>query len=112
MQLWPVLGEDDMSDPDREKPRTRGEVLCREVDDGFILYDPLTEKVHSLNSSAAYVWDCLDGRLSLAEIAESMQAFPGAGGRDLLRDVLDAVEGFRREGLLLPPDGEAAQRPG
>ena len=101
-----------MSDPGRERPRTRGEVLCREVDDGFILYDPQTEKVHSLNPSAAYVWDCLDGRQSLAEIAEGLRESPGAGGRDLLGDVLAAVEGFRREGLLLPPDGEAAQRPG
>ncbi|MBI2132130.1 MAG: PqqD family protein [Candidatus Tectomicrobia bacterium] len=101
-----------MSDPALSRPRTRGEVLCREVDDGFILYDPQVGKVHSLNSSAAYVWDRLDGRQSLAEIAESLKAFPGAGGRDLLRDVLDAVEGFRKEGLLLPPEGEAAQRPG
>lgn len=94
-----------MSDSAQSKPRTRGEVLCREVDDGFILYDPRTQKIHSLNASAAYVWDCLDGRQSLAEIAGSLGEFPGAGGRDLLKDVLDAVEGFRREGLLLP-DGE------
>ncbi|MBI3129634.1 MAG: PqqD family protein [Candidatus Tectomicrobia bacterium] len=94
-----------MSDPALSKPRTRGEVLCREVDDGFILYDPRTHKVHSLNASAAYVWDCLDGRQALADIAEGLREFPGAGGRDLLRDVLDAVEGFRREGLLLP-EGE------
>jgi hypothetical protein len=94
-----------MSDSALSKPRARGEVLCREVDDGFILYDPRKEKAHSLNASAAYVWDRLDGSQSLAEIAESLKAFPGAAGRDLLKDVLDAVEGFRREDLLLPPGG-------
>lgn len=101
-----------MSGLDQERPRARAEVLCREVDDGFILYDPQRGRVHSLNSSAAFVWDRLDGKQSPAEIAESMRAFPGAAGRDLLKDVLDAVEAFRKEGLLLPPAGGAAQRPG
>ena len=96
----------------QERPRARAEVLCREVDDGFIIYDPQGEKVHSLNPSAAYIWDCLDGRRSLAEIAEEMRGLPGSEGRDLLKDVREAVERFRQEGLLLPSDGGAAPRPG
>ena len=38
-----------LADPLPERPKGRGEVVCREVDDGFILYDPEEGMVHSLN---------------------------------------------------------------
>lgn len=85
------------------RPKGRSEVLCREVDDGFILYDPEEGKVHSLNSVAAYIWDSLDGKQSLSKISESLENFPGAQGHDVLADVEKTVENFQEEGLLEEP---------
>jgi hypothetical protein len=87
-----------------ERPRGRGSVLCREVDDGFILYDPGKGKVHSLNPTAAFIWDALDGKLSIRNISESLEEIPGAEGSDTLADVLKTVENFQNEGLLEPSD--------
>ena len=89
-------------DPSAERPRGRSGVMCREVDDGFILYDPGEGKVHSLNPVAAFIWDALDGKQSLKKISENLETFPGAGGNDTLADVLKAVENFEKEGLLEP----------
>ncbi|MFC1491784.1 PqqD family protein [Nitrospinota bacterium] len=90
-------------DPLAERPRVRSNVLCREVDDGFILYDPGPGKVHSLSPVAAFIWDALDGKNSLQEISENLEEFPGAEGHDILGDVLKTVDNFQREGLLEPP---------
>ena len=88
------------ADPLPERPKGRSEVSCREVDDGFILYDPDEGKVHSLNPVAAFIWDSLDGTQSLAEIAGNLKEFPGVQGHDILADVRDTVETFDEEGLL------------
>ncbi len=88
------------ADPLPERPKGRGEVLCREVDDGFILYDPDEGKVHSLNPVAAFIWDSLDGTQSLAEIAGNLKEFSGVQGHDISADVRNTVETFNEEGLL------------
>ena len=74
--------------------------MCREVDDGFILYDPEEGKVHSLNPVAAFIWNSLDGTQSLAEIAKKLRIFPGVEGHDISGDVRKTAETFREEGLL------------
>lgn len=88
------------ADPLPERPKGRIEILCREVDDGFILYDPEEGNVHSLNPVAAFIWDSLDGTQSLVEIAGNLKEFPGAEGHNLLDDVRKTVETFHEEGLL------------
>jgi hypothetical protein len=88
------------ADPFPERPKGRGEVVCREVDDGFILYDPEEGRVHSLNLAAAFIWDSLDGTQSLAEISGNLRKIPGTEGHDVSADVLKTVTNFREEGLL------------
>ena len=88
------------ADPLAERPKGRNEVLCREVDDGFILYDPEGGKVHSLNPVAAFIWDSLDGDQTLAKISESLEKFPGTQGHDIPADVAKTAENFQSEGLL------------
>ena len=88
------------ADPLPERPKGRGEVVCREVDDGFILYDPEEGRVHSLNPAAAFIWDSLDGTQSLTEISGNLRKIPGTEGHDVSADVLKTVTNFREEGLL------------
>ena len=88
-----------------DRLRARGDVSCRELEEGFVLLDSERGKVHSLNHVAAYIWGCLDGSQTLSEIAGNLREFPGAEsteGEALLQAVLNAVETFRKEGLLEP----------
>lgn len=71
-----------------------------EIDGEIVLYDDLSGRLHRLNSSAAVLWRCLDGRGSLAdiatEIAETYQADPA----EVLNDVVRATLQLAGEGLL------------
>lgn len=88
------------ADSSSECPLGRGSVVCRQVDDGFILYDSMAGKVHSLNPTAAFIWDALDGKHSLQEISEKLESLPGSEGHDTLADVEKAVALFQKEDLL------------
>jgi hypothetical protein len=75
-------------------------ILFRELDDGCVLYDPAHEKVHSLNVTAGAIWCLLDGRRSLAQVADELSSALGADHDTALQDVLRAVRRFASQGLL------------
>jgi len=81
-------------------PVPRDDVLFRELDDGCVLYDAETEKVHSLNVTAGVIWCLMDGERSLGEIAADVAARSDAEAETVLRDVVRAAGEFARQGLL------------
>ena len=44
-----------------------------EMDDGFMIYDARTDRVHFLNHTARAVLECCDGALSSLEIARVLE---------------------------------------
>ena len=83
-----------------DTPSARDDVLFRELDDGCVLYDPATEKVHSLNATAAFIWCLLDGERSLTDVAAELCRATGADEATVLRDVRRAADHLRRQGLF------------
>jgi len=81
-------------------PRPKEAVLFRELADGCVLYDPETEKVHSLNLTAGFIWCLIDGARSLEDVADEIASATGADRAVVLRDVLDAAGEFARQGLI------------
>jgi hypothetical protein len=71
-----------------------------ELDGETILYDEKTHELLVLNSSAALIWQVLDGTCSLRELSEDLAAAfridPGTVGAD----VLDTVRALGSHGLL------------
>jgi hypothetical protein len=72
------------------------------IDGEGVIYDPAAERVHVLNSTAALVWQLLDGRSSLADLASTIAVASGEEERVVLRGILELVAGLAREGLLEP----------
>jgi hypothetical protein len=86
------------------KPRARAEVLCQEVSDGCVLFDPDAEKVYVFNPTAAFIWSCCDGEHDREEIASALVGALGgeAPPRDqLARDVETSLAEFERLGLFV-----------
>lgn len=83
-----------------EIPVPKDGVLFREIEDGCVLYDPRTEKVHSLNVTAGFIWCLIDGDRSLAEIAGEISSASGEDGKTVLRDVIRTADEFARQGLF------------
>ena len=54
-----------------------------EVDDGFVVFDASTDRVHYLNPTATVVFSLCDGTRTTEEVAELVQL--GVGARRRLR---------------------------
>jgi hypothetical protein len=92
-----------MTTPRRpECPKARDDVVFRQLDDEWVLFDPRDNKMHVLNLTASLVWTHCSGSLSLPEIAaEVREAFPGSDSADSVeRDVAGVVSEFARAGLF------------
>ena len=83
-------------------PRGRDDVVFRSVSGDWVIYDPKTKDLHVLNATAAAVWSCCDGSLSLDGIADELSAhLEGAPDIEAVRaDVQRAIDEFMEHGLL------------
>lgn len=91
------------SDADPElRPQARPDAQTAMVDGEAVVYHD--GRLHHLSPTAALVWQCCDGEVTVGElVAELGDAFGAAGGAssDRLRDdVQRVVAGFAAEGLL------------
>ena len=85
-----------------DKPLGRAEVVFRQLDEEWVIFDPKTHRLHALNLTAALVWEHCTGEMTMPEIASVVaEAFPQPVDPDaVLRDVEGAVAQFHAEGLL------------
>jgi hypothetical protein len=86
-----------------ERPRARPDVVFRQLDDEWVIYDPVTNRLHALNLTAALVWEHCTGERTVAEIAgEVLGAFePAPDPQAVQRDVSDTVQRLLGEGLFV-----------
>jgi len=69
------------------------ELLCRDLPDGLILYDPTRHQAHTLNRTAALVWQQCDGRTSAAAmVAQLRQTLDAPVGEEVVWLALDRLE--------------------
>ena len=83
-------------------PQVRDDLVFRQLDEEWVVYDPKSEKLHVLNASAAVVWLCCAGESTLAEIVDAVkEAFDTNLDKEALEEeVRQTVESFAQEGLL------------
>jgi len=88
------------SEPSKH-PKARPDVAFRQVGDEWVLYDPVSHKLHVLNLVASLVWTHLDGTVQVREIAALIQEdFSDVAIDTVRKDVIDATALFESEGLL------------
>ncbi len=83
-------------------PVTKKCVELEELDDGCILYDTEKDEVHSLNSTAASIWTCCDGKHSIKEIVDVVEKYFKTESKTILRDIIGIIEDFSDKELLTP----------
>ena len=79
--------------------KPRPDLAVENVDGELIVLDKEAGKVHQLNSSASFVWDCLSDGLSIDEIALMLSEACDVELEAALVDVQAALAQF--EGLAL-----------
>ncbi len=84
-------------------PVTKKCVELEELDDGCILYDTEKDEVHSLNSTAASIWICCDGKHSVKDIADVVEKCFKSKNKPILRDIIKIINDFSKKELLSFP---------
>jgi PqqD family protein of HPr-rel-A system len=72
----------------------------RTAGNDVIVHDPLTERVHVLNATAAYILRACDGKRSAAAIAHELSARTGVSSARTLPDVERALAQFSELHLI------------
>ncbi len=83
-------------------PVTKKCVEIEELDDGCILYDTEKDDVHSLNSTAASIWICCDGKHSVKEIVNVVEKCFNTESKTVLSDIIKIIGDFSKKELLTP----------
>jgi PqqD family protein of HPr-rel-A system len=81
-------------------PQAREDVLFRQVDDEWVVFDPAANELHVLNLSAALIWSHCTGEHSPEEIAEALREAYGLEMEQAAADVGAALDRFREARLL------------
>jgi PqqD family protein of HPr-rel-A system len=84
----------------RGHPLAREDVLFRQVDDEWVVFDPAANELHVLNLSAALVWSHCTGDLTPTQIAEALGTAYQIEKERATADVEAALSRFREAGLL------------
>jgi len=82
------------------RPNIRRDLQYRELEDGGVIYDTTAEMIHTLNVTAAYIWNCCDGLHDVSEIASELNRVVNVSPEQAARDVSEALTYFQREALL------------
>ncbi len=82
-----------------EQPEPAGGLDVHEVDDGFVVFDASTDRVHYLNPTATVVFSLCNGTRTTDEIADLVRS---AWDLDVapVDDVVACVAQLRAEGVL------------
>jgi Coenzyme PQQ synthesis protein D (PqqD) len=81
-------------------PVVREDIQYRELNDGGVVYDTSAERIHTLNLTAAYIWNCCDGSRNVMQIASELHEHANVPIDKALNDVREAITYFEKEGLL------------
>ena len=84
------------------RPRVQDDAVFRSLGTEWVVYDPRTQLLHVLNTTAALVWSACDGSRSVQDIARELtEVLTETPSEELLtEEVCDVIEGFRGQGLL------------
>ena len=85
------------------KPRSRSDVITRDVRSQRVLFDNVSHSSHVLNETAEFIWNLCDGEHSIAELAAEVRAFFDVPGDvDLESDIQSTLKILDKKGLLVP----------
>ncbi|MFH1212560.1 MAG: PqqD family protein [Candidatus Neomarinimicrobiota bacterium] len=82
------------------RPTVRPDLPFREMNDGGVVYDYRTDTLHSLNTTAAYIWTLCDGQHTITEIIASIRENFNRFEIDPATEVFQIIEKFHTLKLL------------
>ena len=94
-----------------ERPRLRDDVVLREVEGDYVVYEPVTDQTVLLNLSAAAVLELCDGSRTHEDIAREIAgtfSLPIEEARESIRGALEELAGAQLFERADPGDAETS----
>ena len=82
------------------RPRKMDHLIQHDMDDEVLVYDPVVDRTHRLNSSATLIWELCDGTRSLEDIARALTEQFEVEFETALQDARAVLEQLKEEQLL------------
>ncbi len=82
------------------RPRKMDHLIQHDMDDEVLVYDPVVDRTHRLNSSASLIWELCDGTRSLEDIARVLTEQFEVEFETALQDARAVLEQLKEEQLL------------
>ena len=83
----------------------RTELLSHRAGEFWLIVDPVTDRVHSLNPSAFWIWYHCDGRAGADDLARWLSEDAGIALAAAAADVSRGLEELHRENLVVEHHG-------
>jgi hypothetical protein len=90
------------------KPKRQTDLQQKKVADDEIVFDPVTQKFHFLNETAAFVLNACNGEKTCEQIAAILTERYRVDGEHAREDVTAALNLFAREGLIVREEAKPA----
>ena len=81
-------------------PKLRDDLIVREVDQDYVVYDPVSDSTALLNPTAAMILTQCDGATSVQEIRASIEETFGLEEGAVANDIERILEEFRRRDFV------------
>lgn len=82
-------------------PKSRKDIVAKQLGGEMMLYDPRTDNVHVLNETSLFIWKLLDGSHDYHQIEKKLRKdFEVSSEINVLEDIKSICQDFRQKGLL------------
>ena len=85
-----------------ERPQQRPDLVFRQIDDDFVVYDPVSDHTLLLNASSAAVLELCDGTRTVDDMANEVAAAFQVEPSAVHAEVVSSLEQFARRSFLEP----------
>jgi len=85
---------------DERRPKRRGDLNYRSIDGETLILNRQDERLHQLNPTASFIWDCCDGNSNLADIVDRLAGAYDVDPSTARKDVEEVLSSLRSSNLL------------
>jgi Coenzyme PQQ synthesis protein D (PqqD) len=90
----------DKNPPDERRPKRREDLNYRTIDGETLILNRQDGRLHQLNPTASFIWDCCDGNSNLADIVGRLARAYEVDPNTARKDVEEVISNLRSSNLL------------
>ena len=90
----------DKNPPDEWCPKRREDLNYRTIDGETLILNRQDGRLHQLNPTASFIWDCCDGNSNLADIVGRLAGAYEVDPNTARKDVEEVISNLRSSNLL------------